>query len=33
MDAADGGRVAILDTPSHNKNGNKEFSYSRQVDK
>lgn len=27
MDAADGGRDANLDTPSHNKNGNKEFFY------
>lgn len=27
MDAVDGGRDANLDTPSHNKNGNKEFFY------
>lgn len=27
MDAADGGRDANLDTPSHNKNGNNEFFY------
>ena len=27
MEAADGGRDANLDTPSHNKNGNKEFFY------